>query len=222
MISGGCDTMNNASPNVLLLVDLQNDFCPNGALSVEGGDEVVPLANELQSYFSLVVATKDWHPLDHVSFASNHPGKKPGDVILVAGEAQTLWPTHCVQETKGALFHENLQTGKIKKIFYKGTDRFIDSYSAFFDNAHYKQTGLNTYLKAQNIKNVYIMGLATDYCVKFSCLDAQYLQFNVYLIEDACRGVELNVGDIAASLTEMEQKGVHIIDMATVRRLKPL
>jgi nicotinamidase/pyrazinamidase len=196
----------------LILVDLQNDFCPGGHLAVPGGDEIIPVANQLQSHFDVVVATQDWHPEDHISFASNHENRAVGEVIMTDDILQILWPVHCVQHTKGAEFHPQLETHRIHKIFYKGTDQKIDSYSAFFDNAKRRSTGLADYLHSMDIKNVYLMGLATDYCVKYSSLDAAQLGFNVYLIEDACRGVELTPGDIAKAKAEMTAAGIKMIE----------
>ncbi|RDI48800.1 bifunctional nicotinamidase/pyrazinamidase [Aquicella lusitana] len=205
-----------AKKKALIMVDLQNDFCEGGHLAVPGGDEVIPLANQLQDYFDLVVATQDWHPQDHMSFASNHPAYGIGDVIVVDEIPQVLWPDHCVQHSKGAEFHPDLNTQKIEKIFHKGTDKKIDSYSAFFDNAHRRSTGLGEYLRSKEIEDVYIMGLATDYCVKYSSLDAAHLGFNVYVIEDACRGVELNPGDVARSWEEMRESGAHVVHSSDI------
>lgn len=195
----------------LIMVDLQNDFCQNGSLAVEGADSIIPLANQLQSYFDIVIATKDWHPEDHMSFAVNHPGKKVGDIIHLNQLEQVLWPSHCVQETKGAAFHPQLDTSRIQKIFYKGIDKTVDSYSAFFDNAHLRSTGLADFLLKEEISHIYIMGLATDYCVRFTCLDSVHLGFNTHIIEDACRGVELKPGDVQAALNEMQDEGVKIL-----------
>ncbi len=196
----------------LIMVDLQNDFCAGGKLAVPGGDEVIPIANQLQSHFDLVIATKDWHPQDHTSFASNHPGYEIGDVVEVGGIPQILWPNHCVQNSKGAEWHPVLKTEAITQVFYKGTDKNIDSYSAFFDNKHLRSTGLSDYLLSQQIEEVYIMGLATDYCVKYSTLDAIHLGFHVYVIEDACRGVELFAGDIKQSIQDMQSAGVTFLN----------
>lgn len=195
----------------LIMVDLQNDFCTGGSLAVPGGDEVIPLANRLQPYFDLVIATQDWHPHDHMSFAVNHPGHAVGDVIQVNNMTQVLWPAHCVQDTKGAEFHPDLDLERVKKVFHKGINKVIDSYSAFFDNAHLRSTGLADYLRNENVRDVYIMGLATDYCVKFSSLDAVCEGFNVSVIQDACRGVELNPGDVRDAFNTMQNKGVHLI-----------
>lgn len=195
----------------LLMVDLQNDFCEGGNLAVPGGSSVIPIANQLQSYFDVIIATQDWHPKDHMSFATNHPGYVIGDEIVVESLAQVLWPDHCVQDSEGAAFHPGLETNKVHKIFHKGVDKKIDSYSAFFDNAHLRSTGLGDYLREQQVEEIYIMGLATDYCVKYSSLDAAHLGFHVYVIEDACRGVEINPGDIAEAFKEMQSAGVHLI-----------
>jgi nicotinamidase/pyrazinamidase len=197
--------------NALLLVDIQNDFCPGGSLAVPQGDQIVPLANVLQEHFDLVVATQDWHPEDHMSFASNQPGHQPGDVIEVAGLSQVLWPAHCIQGSGGAEFHPALQVSRIDKIIHKGADRSIDSYSAFFDNAHLRTTGLADYLQDHSVKSIYLMGLATDYCVKYSCLDAVNLGFDVHLIIDACRGIDLKAGDIDKAIAEMRNLGVKIM-----------
>lgn len=195
----------------LILVDLQNDFCEGGPLAVPDADTVIPLANQLQHHFDIVIATKDWHPANHTSFATNHPGKKIGDIIQINDLDQILWPTHCVQHSPGAEFHPALDTSLIQKIFYKGTNINIDSYSAFFDNAHLYSTKLADYLQDLSIQTIYIMGLATDYCVKYTCLDAVSLGFNTYLIADACRGVELKKGDIQQALDEMQTHKVKII-----------
>jgi nicotinamidase/pyrazinamidase len=198
------------------MVDLQNDFCSGGNLAVPFGEDVVPIANALQKTFPLVIATKDWHPKDHISFASNHPQKKIGDKIKVGEIEQILWPDHCIQESAGSEFHSALDVTRINKIIFKGTDKKIDSYSAFFDNAHLRQTGLNDYLREHHVQDVYIMGLATDYCVKYSCHDAVALGFNVYVIEDACRGVELKKGDIEKAISEMKNEGVKIIQSRVI------
>ena len=197
--------------NALILVDLQNDFIPDGALPVPEGKAVIPLANSMQKLFELVVTTQDWHPADHGSFAVNHPGKKPGDVIDLNGLEQVLWPVHCVQNTHGAAFVDELDTHLIDRNFQKGTDPCVDSYSGFFDNGHRKNTGLSDYLKGKGITDVYILGLATDYCVKYTALDARQLGFNTFIIEDACRGVDLNPGDAAQAIKDMIQAGVMVV-----------
>jgi len=195
----------------LLLIDIQNDFVPGGALAVPDGDEIVPIVNELQKRFELVIATQDWHPPDHASFAANHPGKKPGDIIELNGLTQILWPVHCVQNTPGADFVPALARTRINKVIQKGTDPQIDSYSGFYDNAHRRSTGLGRYLTSKTVAELYIAGLATDYCVKFTALDALPLKYKTYVIEDACRGVHLQPNDVAQAFSAMEEAGVQLI-----------
>ena len=197
--------------NALIIVDLQNDFLPGGALAVPHGDEVIPLANDLQQRFELVLATQDWHPPNHGSFAANHRGKKPGDRIMLDGIEQILWPVHCVQNTKGAEFAPSFDTSRIAHIFHKGIDPKIDSYSTFFDNAHRRETGLADYLKKRAINEIYLMGLALDYCVKYSTLDARQLGLNTYVIVDGCRGIELEAGDIERAIDEMKRVGAVLL-----------
>ncbi len=197
--------------SALILVDLQNDFMPGGALAVPGGDAVIPVANQLAGTFDLVMATQDWHPPGHGSFASQHPGKVPGEAVELDGLHQELWPDHCVQGTRGAELHSGLDTVQITRVFHKGTDPRIDSYSAFFDNAHRKSTGLTDYLKKNGVSEVYLMGLATDYCVKFSVLDAVKLGFKTNVIEDGCRGIDLQPGDVNKAIAEMEAAGAVIV-----------
>jgi nicotinamidase/pyrazinamidase len=194
----------------LIIVDLQNDFLPGGALPVPNGNEVVSIANELQKAFELVVATQDWHPANHTSFAANHRGKRPGDRITVDGPEQILWPVHCVQNTHGADFAPMLETKCFARVFQKGTDPNIDSYSAFFDNAHRRATGLGDYLKERAVTDVYLCGLALDYCVKFSALDARQLGFRTNVVVDACRAIELKPGDVKLALDEMKQAGARL------------
>ncbi len=195
----------------LILVDIQIDFCQGGALEVKGGDDVVAIANLMMPYFDKVVATQDWHPADHGSFAANHPWRKPGQIIELDGLSQVLWPIHCVQGSFGAEFHPQLEMDGIDKVFHKGMDRRVDSYSGFFDNGKRKTTGLSTYLKNEGIKTVFVMGLATDYCVKFTTFDAIDEGFDTYLIVDGCRGVELNPGDVSAALEQMQSVGVKCV-----------
>lgn len=197
----------------LILVDLQNDFLPGGSLAVEHGDEVIPVINKVleKHPFDVIVATKDWHPKDHDSFASVHK-KKPGERIDLDGIEQILWPVHCVQETPGAEFSPHLHTEKIEKVFFKGTDKKIDSYSTFFDNGHRKKTGLEEYLRKRHVEDIYIAGLATDYCVKYSVLDALELGFNTFVIEDACRGVNLHKDDAKKALEFMREAGAQIVN----------
>jgi len=194
----------------LILVDLQNDFCRGGALAVPRGDEVVPIANRLAPLFPLVVATQDWHPPDHGSFAANRAGTKPYDVSELGGLPQVLWPVHCVQGTAGAAFHPGFDLGPVARVFHKGTDADIDSYSTFFDNAHRKSTGLADFLRAEGVDEVFLMGLATDYCVRASALDALGLGFGVTIVEDGCRAVDLAPGDGARALEEVRAAGARI------------
>ncbi|MCG8330567.1 MAG: bifunctional nicotinamidase/pyrazinamidase [Chitinophagales bacterium] len=196
----------------LLLVDIQNDFCPGGALEVKEGDQVVPIANQLMEHFDLVVATKDWHPANHGSFAANHLWRYPGQTIELDGLEQILWPIHCVQDSFGALLVKTLNTEKIEKIFQKGTDPNIDSYSGFFDNAHRKATGLGNFLKDKGVEEIYVMGLAQDYCVKYTILDALELGFKTYLIADGTRAVNLNPEDGDNAIKEMKAKGAIVIN----------
>jgi nicotinamidase/pyrazinamidase len=195
----------------LILVDLQYDFCLHGALAVEGGDQLIPIANELMSHFDLVVATQDWHPANHGSFAANHPWRKPGQVIELNGLSQILWPIQCVQGSFGAEFVQELNTDKIDKVFPKGTDVGIDSYSGFFDNGHRKSTGMGDFLQQKDVKEVYVMGLATDYCVKFTALDAAELGFETYLISDATKGVNIKPDDVENAFQEMKKQGIQFI-----------
>ena len=201
----------------LILVDIQNDFLPGGALAVPRGDEVVPVANRLQPRFDLVVATQDWHPERHGSFASTRPGRKPIDLAELAGLPQVLWPDHCVQGTAGAAFAPRLEMNRVEAIVRKGTDPAIDSYSGFFDNGHRKSTGLGDYLKGRGATDVYVLGLATDYCVKFTALDALRLGFRVVLVEDGSRGVELRAGDVARAVEEMRNAGAEVVRSAEVQ-----
>jgi nicotinamidase/pyrazinamidase len=195
----------------LIMVDIQNDFLPGGALAVPKGDEVVPIANAMQERVDLVVATQDWHPRDHESFAVNHPGKKVGEVIDLGGLPQILWPAHCVQGTRGAEFAPGLDLKRIARTFQKGTDRTIDSYSGFFDNGHRKATGLGDYLRQKGVNELFILGLATDYCVKFTTLDAIELGFRTNLVATGCRGVNLAPGDDQRALEEMQARSATIL-----------
>ena len=197
--------------NALIIVDVQNDFCPGGALAVREGDEVVPVINRLQPRFDLVVATQDWHPADHGSFAANHLGRQPGETIELAGLPQILWPVHCVQGTRGAELHPALDRSRIAEVVRKGTDSTIDSYSGFFDNGRRAATGLEQNLRERRVDEVYICGLATDYCVKFTALDAVSLGFKTHLIEDASRGVELHPGDVQRAIADMRGSGVDVV-----------
>lgn len=194
----------------LIIVDVQNDFMPGGALAVKGGNEIIPVINTLQQNYDLIVATQDWHPSHHKSFASNHLGRNIGEIIQLGDAQQVLWPDHCVENTTGANFYQGLDLNKIEKIIKKGTNPEIDSYSGFFDNDQKSQTGLGEFLKMKKVEEVTIVGLATDYCVKFTALDATKMGFNVTVNLAGCRGVELNEGDIAKSLNEMRAAGIKI------------
>lgn len=198
----------------LILVDIQNDFLPGGALPVPEGDAVVPVANRVQPAFDLIVATQDWHPAEHGSFAANHPNRKAGEVIDLGGLPQVLWPVHCVQNTGGAAFAPGLETRRITRIFPKGTDAGIDSYSGFFDNGHRKATGLGDYLRERGVTDVYVLGLATDYCVKATALDARQLGFATHVIVDGCRGVNLSTGDVDRAIEAMRAGGVRVVQSA--------
>ena len=192
----------------LILVDLQYDFMPGGALAVPHGDEVVSIANRLAPRFDYVVASQDWHPADHRSFASQHPGRAPGDVIELDGLSQVLWPDHCVQDSSGAEFHAALDMSHVDSVFRKGTDTEIDSYSAFFDNARRRSTGLGEALRNRGVRSVCLLGLATDYCVKFSALDAASLGLRTSVVPEGCRGIDLAPGDVGRAWEEMRAAGV--------------
>ena len=193
------------------MIDIQNDFMPTGALPVPCADEIIPVANHVQTYFNLIIATQDWHPANHKSFAINHLGYQPGQMITLAGLPQILWPEHCVQNTKGAELVATLATNRIARFVKKGMDPNIDSYSGFFDNGHRKSTELHDYLIKQQVTSIYLLGLATDYCVFYSALDARQLGFNTYLIEDGCRGVNLQPNGTSNAIHQMKAVGVHII-----------
>lgn len=195
----------------LILVDLQNDFIPGGALAVPDGDQVIPVANVIMKKFDLVVALQDWHPADHGSFASQYPGRKPGELVRLNGLEQILWPDHCVQDSEGAELAAGLDVAGITQVVRKGMDKNVDSYSGFFDNDHRRATGLGDYLTGRGVDELAIMGLATDYCVKFTALDARELGFNCFLIEEGVRGVEIDPGDGERALRAMEDAGVRII-----------
>ena len=194
----------------LILVDIQNDFLPGGALAVPKGDEVIAVANRLAPLFEVVVATRDFHPPGHGSFASSHPGRSPYEVGDLDGLAQVLWPDHCVQGSRGAELAQALDTRPVTQIFFKGTDPAVDSYSAFFDNGHRRSTGLGDWLRERGVGEVWVLGLATDYCVKFTALDARGLGFETVLVEDGCRAVELAPGDGARAIAELRAAGVRV------------
>lgn len=197
--------------NSLIITDIQNDFCPAGALAINEGDQVIPIINRISRKFYKVVATQDWHPPDHLSFASNHPGKNEYDVIDLDGIQQVLWPDHCIQSSKGAEFHPALDTQPVHLIIRKGVHRRIDSYSTFLENDKKTPTGLEGYFKGLGIKQVFLTGLATDYCVFYSAMDAREIGFDVFIILDACRGVNVPENNVAEALNVLKKNGVHII-----------
>lgn len=194
--------------NALVIIDVQNDFMPYGSLGVPDGQSIVPVINKIQPYYDLVVATQDWHPQDHISFASKHPGKKPFDNIELAGSNQVLWPDHCVQGTEGAMFHPDLETRKLAAIFRKGMDPQVDSYSGFYDNRHLISTGLAGYLRDKSISDVHFCGLASDICVYFTIRDAVMEGFSATLVEDASRPLNAETFEILKK--EMTGMGVKI------------
>ena len=201
--------------DVLLVVDVQNDFCPGGALAVPEGDSVVPVINRIAPAFGQVVLAQDWHPPGHQSFASSHPGRQPFETIEVAYGSQTLWPDHCVQGTPGADFHADLETARAGMIIRKGFRAEIDSYSAFFENDHRTATGLSGYLRDRGLGRAFICGLAADYCVAFSAVDAAKQGLEVVVIEDACRGIDLE-GSMATAKDAMTRAGVRFIDSSAI------
>jgi len=192
----------------LLVVDVQNDFCPGGALPVPEGHLIVPVINRIMGRFGTVAATQDWHPPDHVSFASNHPGKQPFDMVQVDGIEQVLWPDHCVQGTSGAALHPDLDRRGLHLILRKGMHSNLDSYSAFFENDQRTPTGLNGYLREHGVRRVFLCGLAADVCVYYSALDAVRLGFDAMVIEDAVRGVDVPPGNVNRTRKEMEKAGI--------------
>jgi nicotinamidase/pyrazinamidase len=194
----------------LILVDIQNDFLPGGALAVAGGDEIVSSANRLMEDFGIIVATQDWHPADHGSFAANHPGKEVFESIDLHGLPQTLWPVHCVRDTPGSEFAPGLDVCRITRVFQKGTRPEVDSYSGFHDNGHRHGTGMADWLREQGVTHLTVCGLATDYCVKFTALDAVREGFQVTLALAACRGVNLIARDVDKAVEEMRAAGVDI------------
>lgn len=195
----------------LLLIDIQNDFLPGGALAVPEGDRIVPVVNALMPGFDLIVATQDWHPADHGSFAANHPGQAVFGQGELDGLPQTFWPVHCVQNTGGACFAPGLEPRGIQRTFQKGMNPRIDSYSGFYDNGHRVATGMAEWLKAAGARDLWVAGLATDYCVKFTVLDALREGFSVRVLRDACRGVDLTPGDSGRAFEEMAAAGAVLI-----------
>lgn len=191
----------------LLVIDVQNDFCPGGALAVPGGDDIVPGINALMQDFPVVVLSQDWHPAGHSSFASEHPGKDPYDMVEMPYGPQVLWPDHCIQGSHGAAFHPDLDTDRADMILRKGFRKTIDSYSAFFENDHRTPTGLEGYLRSRGVTSVTVAGLATDFCVNFSAVDAAKLGFAVKVRGDLSRAIDLN-GSLDAARSGMREAGV--------------
>ena len=192
------DRMNDGKNDVLIVVDIQNDFCPGGALAVPRGDEVVPIVNALAARFRNVVLTQDWHPRGHLSFASSHPGRKPYETFAAPYGEQVLWPDHCIQATPGAEFHKALDIPHAALVTRKGFDRNIDSYSAFYENDRITPTGLIGYLRERRLTRVFLVGLAFDFCVRYSAEDAKREGFEVFVVEDGCRGIDIG-GSVAAT-----------------------
>lgn len=200
----------------LLIVDVQNDFLPGGALQVPEGDRIIPVINNIQKYFRLIVATRDWHPVNHGSFASNHAGKKPGEMIRLHGQSQILWPDHCVQGSPGAEISPLLNQALINNVIFKGSDPDIDSYSAFYDNGHLKETGLHAYLKRNGITTLYVTGLAADYCVYYTVKDAVLLGYETHLLTDATRGVNMQADDTQKAFEELRRIGAQLMTSDTL------
>lgn len=194
----------------LIITDVQNDFLPGGALGIPGAGRIIPIINRIMPYFEHVLATQDWHPKGHVSFASTHK-KKVGDIVKIGDLEQILWPDHCIQGSQGADFPKSLKRERIEAIFQKGGDLKIDSYSTFFDNARKKETGLEDYLRKKAIQKLYFVGLATDYCVLYSVRDALELGFDVWVIRDCCCAINLKPGDEEKALGEMAKMGARVI-----------
>jgi nicotinamidase/pyrazinamidase len=203
--------------SVLLVIDVQNDFCPGGALAVAGGDQVIAPILKIAPRFQHIVLTQDWHPADHTSFASSHPGKQPYETIEMPYGPQTLWPDHCVQQTPGAEFHPDLHLPRAELILRKGFRPQIDSYSAFFENDHTTPTGLAGYLRERGLTRVFLCGLAYDYCVGYSALDARRLGFEAVILQDACRAIDLN-GSVAQIEAEFAAAGVELISSEELLR----
>lgn len=195
----------------LLIIDLQNDFLPGGALPVSEGDTIIPVINRLQKKFDLVIATRDWHPANHSSFASNHKNRKVGETLLINDLNQILWPDHCIQGSPGAELSPLLDQTLIQRVFFKGNDSGIDSYSAFFDNGHQKDTGLHQYLKNKGVTDLYVTGLAADVCVYYTVKDALSLGYHTWLVTDATLGVNLKATDTEVAFKDMADSGAQLI-----------
>jgi nicotinamidase/pyrazinamidase len=196
----------------LLIVDVQRDFCPGGSLAVPTGDQIIPVINRLAGRFPVVVATRDWHPEDHVSFASRHPGRRPFETVEVSYGKQVLWPDHCVRSTSGAEFHPDLDLRAVGMVLHKGMRRDLDSYSAFLENDHSTPTALDAWLRAKDVTDVYVTGLAEDFCVRATALDAIRLGFRAYVVGDATRAVDAPAGSADRARRELREAGVTIAD----------
>ena len=201
--------------DVLLVIDVQNDFCDGGALSVPGGQEVVPVIHRIAPLFAHLVLTQDWHPRDHHSFASNHPGRSPFDKLETSEGEQVLWPAHCVQGSAGAAFHPHLIPDNAELILRKGFRKDIDSYSAFRENDRITRTGLTGYLRERGLGRIFIAGLAYDFCVRYSAIDSMQAGFETYVVEDACRAIDLN-GSVTATDHDFEQAGVRRVSSSVL------
>ena len=201
--------------DALIVVDVQNDFCPGGRLAVQKGDEVVPVVNALSKHFQNVVLTQDWHPPGHASFATSHPGRKPVDSVKLAYGEQILWPDHCVQGSDGAALHKELSVRHAQLVVRKGFRKEVDSYSAFLEADRKSRTGLEGYLKERGIKRVFVCGLATDFCVAWTALDARKLGFAAVVVEDACRAIDMQ-GSLVAAREKMKEAGVERIGSADI------
>jgi nicotinamidase/pyrazinamidase len=208
--------ISEANESALVVIDVQNDFCPGGRLPVEEGDRVVPVINRIMASFLRIVGTQDWHPQDHISFASNHKNKNPFDTVEVNGTEQVLWPEHCVIGSDGADFHPMLDTDRFSLVLRKGSNKRIDSYSAFFENDRKTSTGLSFYLKGLGIHRVYLCGLAADICVFYSAMDAVGEGFDTIFVLDATRGVDVPEGNIQKTKRMMEKEGVKIIGSSDI------
>jgi nicotinamidase/pyrazinamidase len=207
--------MTPGAGDALIVVDIQNDFCPGGALAVPRGDEVVPIVNRLAEAFRHIVLTQDWHPRGHLSFASSHPGRKAYETVTVSYGPQVLWPDHCVQQTPGAEFHRGLQVPQANLVLRKGMNPAIDSYSAFYENDRKTPTGLGGYLRERGVTRVFLAGLAFDFCVRYSAEDAQRENFAVVVVEDACRGIDVG-GSVDATAASLKSLGIASVTAAEI------
>ena len=210
------DPVINRHSDALVIVDVQNDFCPGGALAVAGGDDIVPVINALSARFDHVLLTQDWHPRDHKSFASNHLGAAAFDTIEMPYGPQTLWPDHCVQGSRGAAFHDRLEVDKAELVIRKGFRSDIDSYSAFFENDKVTATGLTGYLRERGFTRLFFTGIATDVCVAYSALDSQAQGFDTFVVEDGCAAIDMN-GALAQAQNQMTAQGIGLISSTAIR-----